>query len=153
MTKTTKPPILTADNKPVTVGMKLYCFDDCASPIKLQVLTVIEMDLGPKRCLRLRRPNKREWTWSAVDKQGTCQSQNHFLYANKEKAAAEVKRRNDAKLAESLARDLKVAEQNVTREESFLRNSEGRVKKHRADVAAAKKKVATLKKKLAAVGK
>ena len=148
-----KPPILTTDNKTVTVGMKLYCFDDCAVPIKLQTLTVIDIDLGRARSIRLRRSNKREWTWTAVDRQGVCRSQNHYLYADKEKAQAEIVKRNKAKEREAVARDLKSAEGDLARLCTWLKQDIVQQKKRRGEVAEAKKKVAGLRKKLAAVGK
>lgn len=122
-----KPPILTTDGQPIVVAMTLYAFDTCQSPMKLQTLKAIDVDLGLKREVKLRRSNNREWSWSSKDRQGVCRSQNHMLYADKKKAEAEIAKRVAATKANERKQEIKRLKTYLKGKRDYLKQAKSRV--------------------------
>ncbi|MEP3481643.1 MAG: hypothetical protein ABJZ55_20540 [Fuerstiella sp.] len=112
---------------------------------------MIDIDLGRSRSLRLRRTNKREWTWSAVDRQGTCQNQNHVLYADRKRAAVIVKKMNNDWQLKHAAQAVKDAEKTLAKSVANNQWHEREAQKGLAKIGLAKRKLASAKKKLLAI--
>ena len=138
-TKTPPPPIQTADSTDIKVGMTLYGVDKNCHYMnlpKIEPLKVIQLDLGVRREVRLKRKNGTEWTWSA-SKMGPCASGEQLLYALFTKAR-------------SVAAG--VAQTNVDNYESRIKNekcnlisAQKRLKETKNDLANFKKKIVSLK--------
>ena len=129
-----KPPILTTDSTAIVVGMKLYAFDTCQTTLKLQTLKVIECDEGPKREIKLRRSNNREWSWSAKDRQGVCRSQNHMLYADKQKAEAEIAKRVAAKDAATKKAEVDCLKKRLRSKRRYLKDAKRSVADYEKEI-------------------
>lgn len=96
------PPIHTADHKVISIGMTVFGVDtECSKDNvpKIEQLKVVDLDLGPRRQLRLLRKNGTEWTWSANEhsRGKGCRTSEQLVYAN---------RRNAVKIARRTAQDV-----------------------------------------------
>ena len=138
-TKTPPPPIKTADSTDVKVGMTLYGVDKNCHYMnlpKIEPLKVIQLDLGVRREVRLKRKNGTEWAWSA-SKMGPCASGEQLLYALFTKARSVA---------------VGVAQNNVDNYESRIKNekrnlisAQKRLKEAKSHLADFKKKIVSLK--------
>lgn len=106
-TRTADPSIYSADGHELKLGATVYgvdvsCRDDDDKDRvpEVESLTVIQLDLGVRRQVRLRRQKGTEWTWSADERPGTCKSDRHYIYVKKASAVAAAKKAAAAHLLE-----------------------------------------------------
>lgn len=144
--KTPAPLIMTADHKAIDLGMTVFGIDtDCENERtpKIEVLKVIQIDLGPSRKIRLRRSNGTEYTWTAQEGQSFASSKKKscsrrtaekLVFANRKKAAKVVVLAMKAYLPEvikenfhskkTLAQKLAYARKSHNRELEQIRNED-----------------------------
>jgi hypothetical protein len=92
-TKTPPPPLYTADNVEMTIGMLVYGVDTHCRHSEMPIiepLLVTGFDLGVARSVRLRRERGTEWRWSANADSDTCNTADQFIYAHYESARAAI---------------------------------------------------------------
>lgn len=86
---TAVPPLISADHKKITLDMTVFGVDtNCNKDRvpKIEVLKVIQLDLGPRRSIRLRRSNGTEYTWSAQESRKACRTSDQFVFGYRKNA-------------------------------------------------------------------
>lgn len=90
MAKKIEAPIFTADGVQFEIGMVVYGFDEsCKTKPEVKDhlvrLVVSEVDTGRARMVRLRKPDGREWRWSAEVARDVCSNDRHLVYSSLDK--------------------------------------------------------------------
>lgn len=136
-----QPPIHTADDKPLVIGMTVYGIDVCDdSKLGIKQLKVIDVSLGRTREVRLRRKDGIEWTWSANSSRTACSNGTHLVYASKSECQSKL----DDVLKRKAYGEYRAIPGGVDYAEREL-------KRHHQSVMEYQRKLATLKKRKSAL--
>lgn len=106
--KSPDPPIFTADHKRIDLGMTVFGVDTACSKDrvpKIEILHVIQIDLGRSRSIRLRRSNGTEYTWTAQESRKFCRTSEQFVYAHRKNAKTIARKAAHEQLAKILKED------------------------------------------------
>jgi len=143
MAKRNQPPIHSSDNKEITLGSTIYGVDRCGTG-KVVALQVIDLDLGVRRMVRLRRSNGVEWLWSPNGGSQVCRNAHHSVFADKSNATAVVHQIR----TERTKNEIKSAKKDAARERRHVEDYKQIMERHRKALKAAEGKVKKLERKL-----
>lgn len=151
-TKTPPPPLFTADNVEMTLGMLVYGVDthcrNSTMPI-IEPLLVVALDLGVNREVRLRRERGTEWRWSAADKSDTCRTADQFIYASYDVAKQAI-----GTITDHLRHDLELTLQDANDAFDFLEEDyKETLTKYRKDCTTAEKALSDFDKQIQSIVK